>query len=220
MRRAQERLAHDGSAVRSEQSGSNGSYRCGRSKNDVASLPKKRGTVPIESLQLCSAAWNGPSINLRPNNFLFWPTSTISEPEQLFRSIYPKFLRRDPPDETTLFSPKSGPLPGPYKWGIIGKHDRTLEPLIRTGSIVQIDTRRREITPRKEWARELQRPIYFLRAGGAYFCGWCEFDPLGEILTLVPHPLSPASSRRWKYRKEIETIGRVVAVVVRSTPSR
>ena len=29
----------------------------------------------------------------------------------------------------------------------------------------------------------------------------------------MPHPISPASSRRWKYRKEIETIGRVVAVI-------
>jgi transcriptional regulator with XRE-family HTH domain len=104
------------------------------------------------------------------------------KPEQLIGSIYPDSLGRDPPpDETTLLSPESGPSPAPYKWGIIGKHDRTLEPLIPTGSIVQIDTRRREIPPRKEWARELQRPIYFLRAGDACFCGWCEFDPIGEI---------------------------------------
>jgi transcriptional regulator with XRE-family HTH domain len=142
------------------------------------------------------------------------------QPEQLFRTMYPDSLGRDPPhDETTLLSPESGPLPGPYKWGIIGKHDRTLEPLVPGGSIVQIDTRRREISPRKEYAQELQRPIYFLTTGDAYFCGWCEFDPLGEILTLVPHPLSTASTRRWKYRKEIETIGRVVAVTIRSTPS-
>jgi hypothetical protein len=66
----------------------------------------------------------------------------------------------------------------------------------------------------------LQRPIYFLTTGDAYFCGWCEFDPLGELLTLVPHPLSPASSRRWQYRKEVETIGRVVAVIIRFRPSR
>ena len=133
--------------------------------------------------------------------------------EQLLGSIYPEFLGRDPPDETTLLSPVSGPSPGPYRWGIIGKHDRTLEPMVPTGSIVQIDTRKQEISRRKEWARELQRPIYFLTTGDAYFCGWCEFDPLEELLTLVPHPLSPASSRRWKYHKEVETIGRVVAVI-------
>ncbi len=120
-------------------------------------------------------------------------------PEELFRSLYPVSLRGDPPpDETTLLSPESPLLPAPYKWAIIGKHDRTLEPLIPTGSIVQIDTRKREISPRKEWARELRRPIYFLKTADAYFCGWCEFDPLEEILTLVPHPLSPASSRRWR----------------------
>jgi transcriptional regulator with XRE-family HTH domain len=143
------------------------------------------------------------------------------KPEVLFRTMYPDSLGRDPPhDETTLLSPESGPSPAPYKWGIIGKHDRTLEPLVPGGSIVQIDARRREISPRKEYEHELQRPIYFLTTGDAYFCGWCELDPLGEILTLVPHPLSPASGRRWKYRKEIETIGRVVAVMIRSTPSR
>jgi transcriptional regulator with XRE-family HTH domain len=140
-------------------------------------------------------------------------------PEQLLSSIYPDSLGRNPPpDETTLLSPESGPAP--YKWGIIGKHDRTLEPLVPTGSVIQIDTRKREIPPHKEWARELQRPIYFFKAGDAYYCGWCELDPLGELLTLVPHPLSPASNRSWQYRQEVEMIGRVVAVIVRFTPSR
>ena len=142
-------------------------------------------------------------------------------PKKLLGAIYPDSLGLDPlPDETRLLSPVGGLSTAPYKWGIIGKHDRTLEPLIPTGSIVRIDTRKREISPRTEWTGELQRPIYFLKTAEAYFCGWCELDPLGEILTLVPHPLSPASSRRWKYRKEVETIGRVVAVIVQSTPSR
>jgi transcriptional regulator with XRE-family HTH domain len=136
------------------------------------------------------------------------------DPVELFRSIYPDTVGSDlPPDETALLSPESGPSPAPYKWGIIGKHDRTLEPLIPAGSVVQIDIRRREISPRKECGRELQRPIHFFKAGDTYFCGWCEFDPLGELLTLVPHPLSPASSRRWNYRKEVETIGRVVPLL-------
>jgi len=140
------------------------------------------------------------------------------KPEQLLSSNYPNSFGRDPPpDETTLLSPEGGPAP--YKWGSLGKHDRTLEPLIPTGSVVLIDTRRREILPSKESAPELQRPIYFLKTGDAYYCGWCELDPLGELLTLVPHPLSPASIRRWQYRKEVEMIGRVVAVIVPFTPS-
>jgi hypothetical protein len=51
----------------------------------------------------------------------------------------------------------------------------------------------------------------------AYVCGWCELDRNSEWLTLIPHPLPPASSRRWKYRTEIESLGRVVAVAVQLT---
>jgi hypothetical protein len=117
----------------------------------------------------------------------------------LFSELAVRFARekpgRDPPpDETTLLSPESGPSPAPYKWGIIGNHDRTLEPLIPTGSTVLIDTQKREISPHKDWARELQRPIYFLTTGDAYFCGWCEFDPLGNYWPWCPIPfhLPPA----------------------------
>jgi transcriptional regulator with XRE-family HTH domain len=43
------------------------------------------------------------------------------QPEQLFRSMYPDSLGRDPPpSETTLLSPESGPSPGPYKWASSG----------------------------------------------------------------------------------------------------
>jgi hypothetical protein len=68
---------------------------------------------------------------------------------------------------------------------------------------------------RKDWKHEFQRPIYFLMTREGYVCGWCELDKKSEWLTLVPHPLSPASSRRWKYRTEIENLGRVVVVAIR-----
>jgi transcriptional regulator with XRE-family HTH domain len=119
------------------------------------------------------------------------------------------------PDETALLSPANGLLPSPYRRGIIGKRDRTLEPMIPPGSIVHIDTQRRAITLQKNWKHEFQRPLYFLRTRDGYVCGWCELDKDSEWLTLVPHPLSPASSRRWKYRAEIENLGRVVVVAIR-----
>ena len=170
-----------------------------------------------------SASWLG-RLEKRPHGLTVNKLIVLAhiydvKPEQLLSSIYPESLGRDPPpDETTLLSQESGPTH--HRWGIIGRHDQTLEPLVPTGSVVQIDTRRREISPRKESVRELQRPIYFVKAGDTYYCGWCELDPLGELLTLVAHPLSPASSRRWQYRKEVEVIGRVVVVIVRFTPSR
>jgi transcriptional regulator with XRE-family HTH domain len=129
--------------------------------------------------------------------------------------LLPDTLGRDqPPDETGLLSVHNCLLATSYRRGIIGKRDRTLDPMIPAGSIVQIDTQRRAISSRKDWTHEFHRPIYFLMAREGYFCGWCELDN-SEWLTLVPHPLSPASSRRWKYRTEIENLGRVVGVAVR-----
>ena len=125
-------------------------------------------------------------------------------------------LGRDtPPDETALLSLGNGELSMPFRRGIIGKRDRTLDPMIPAGSIVQIDTRKRAISLRKDWPHEFHRPIYFLMTRDAYACGWCELDKKSEWLTLIPHPLSPESSRRWRYRKEIESIGRVIVVAVR-----
>ena len=95
-----------------------------------------------------------------------------------------------------------------YRRGIIGKRDRTLDPMIPPGSIVHIDTRERSISTSKSWAHDW--PIYFLMTRDGYVCGWCELDGDSEWLTLIPHPLSPAPSRRWKYRTEIENLGRVV----------
>jgi transcriptional regulator with XRE-family HTH domain len=131
--------------------------------------------------------------------------------------LIPDTAGPEPPDETNLLSPENGLLPGPYRWGIIGKRDRTLEPMIPPGSIVQIDTRQRAISSKKDWTHEFQRPIYFLMTREGYVCGWCELDRNSEWLTLIPHPLSPASSRRWKYRTEIEGLGRVVVVAIRLT---
>jgi transcriptional regulator with XRE-family HTH domain len=121
-------------------------------------------------------------------------------------------------EDTTLLSVESGQMVAPYRRGIIGKRDRTLDPMIPAGSMVQIDTQKRAILSRKDWKHEFQRPIYFLMTRDAYVCGWCELDKSSDWLTLIPHPLSPASSRRWKYRKEIENLGRVVAVAIRLSP--
>ena len=48
-----------------------------------------------------------------------------------------------PPDETTLLAAENSSSLAPYRRGIIGKRDRTLNPMIPAGSIVQIDTQKR-----------------------------------------------------------------------------
>jgi len=118
------------------------------------------------------------------------------------------------PDETTLLPTENGPSHNPYLRGIIGKLNLTLDPMIPAGSKVQIDTGKREISPKKNWIHPLQRPIYFLKTKDGYFCGWCELDEDSQWLTLIAHPLSSAPSRRWRYGTEVENLGRVIAVTI------
>jgi transcriptional regulator with XRE-family HTH domain len=119
-----------------------------------------------------------------------------------------------PPDETTLLSPEVS-MNSSYLRGIVGNKDCTSEPMIPPGSIVYIDTKNRAISLRKDWAHEFQRPIYFLKTPHGYVCGWCEMSKDSEWLTVIPHPMSPVGSRRWRYRTEINCVGRVVFVAVR-----
>jgi hypothetical protein len=59
--------------------------------------------------------------------------------------------------------------------------------LIPAGSVVKIDTRKRQISSKKDWTREFQRPIYFLATREGNVCGWCELDKTSEWLNLIPH---------------------------------
>jgi transcriptional regulator with XRE-family HTH domain len=117
-------------------------------------------------------------------------------------------------NKTRLLAAEDGQSPAPYRRGIIGKHDLTLHPMIPAGSIVQIDTQKRAISNPGNWTHEFRRPIYFLRTKDEYVCGWCELDENSDWLTLIPHSLSPIPSRRWRYRLEIESIGRVIMVAI------
>lgn len=129
------------------------------------------------------------------------------------------FISDVPPDTTTLLPSEEGLMPSHYRRGVIGRRDRMLEPMVRAGSIVLIDTQKRTIASRRDWTHEFDRPIYFLITRTGYVSGFCELDRDTEWLTLVPHPLSYESSKRWRFRKEIEVIGTVAAVLMRRLAS-
>jgi transcriptional regulator with XRE-family HTH domain len=135
--------------------------------------------------------------------------------EKNANGLIPNTRLVEPPYRTRLLPLAGGSLQETNKRGVIGRRDRTLEPMVPPGSIVCIDTRKRAISLQKNWTHEFQRPIYFLMTPEGYVCGWCELDEDSQWLTVIPHPLSPASSRTWKYQTEIETLGRVVAVAIR-----
>ncbi len=94
-------------------------------------------------------------------------------------------------------------------YGYIGIEDDTLYPLIRPGSLVQIDSRQTRIEA-GSWQNECDRPIYFVELRDKYMCSWCELD--GSQLILIPTPQSRGRARHVRYPEEADVLGRVTAV--------
>jgi transcriptional regulator with XRE-family HTH domain len=178
----------------------------GLTAEQMIALCPASGTIPAHELSQVSS----------PNATLLLSPGPL---EQHAKHWLPDTFLTDPlPDATTLLPSGQGILPSHYRRGVIGQRDRMLEPMIRGGSVVLIDTMKRAIASRKDWTHEFDRPIYFLMTRLEYVTGFCELDKNAEWLTLVPHPLSYESSQRWRYRKEIEVIGTVVGVLMRREP--
>lgn len=149
----------------------------------------------------------------RPNSTLLLSQGRL---EEHLKQWLPETLVSDPPPEdTTLLAFHSNSLGEHYRRGVIGQRDRTMDPMVPPGSFVLIDTQKRAIARRKDWNNEFDRPIYFLLTRTGFVSGFCELDRSAEWLTLIPHLLSHESSRRWRYKQEIEVIGTVAAVFTR-----
>lgn len=98
------------------------------------------------------------------------------------------------------------------QYGYIGTEDFTMDPILRPGSFVQIDTDLNRLQP-APWRTEFDRPIYFIELREGYACSWCEVG--GSQITLLPHPLSGRSVRRFAYPDDAEIVGQVAAVAMR-----
>ncbi|HWH61078.1 MAG TPA: hypothetical protein VN682_25870 [Terriglobales bacterium] len=97
-------------------------------------------------------------------------------------------------------------------YGYIGLEDDTLYPLIRPGSLVQIDANQKKISA-EEWKTEFERPIYFVELRAGYVCSWCQMDR-GQLM-IIPHPQSHQDVRRFDYPSQAEIVGRVTGVAMR-----
>lgn len=95
--------------------------------------------------------------------------------------------------------------------GYIGLKDYTMYPLLRPGSVVQVDSRQRAIRT-SGWPNEYERPIYFVETRDSCVCSWCDLD--GSQLFLIPGPLSGQQLRRVRYPLDAEIVGRVTGVVM------
>ena len=97
-------------------------------------------------------------------------------------------------------------------YGYVGLEDYTLYPLIRPGSLVQIDASQRKLSAEK-WKTEFDRPVYFVELRSGYVCSWCQVDR-GQLL-VIPHPQSHQDVRRFDHPSQAEIVGRVTGVAMR-----
>jgi transcriptional regulator with XRE-family HTH domain len=172
---------------------------------DIRDLGKERGliTLPHTHLLRSTAGQLTPitktSLNLRKDVSLKH-TNLVS---RMFNSLsdFPIFLLQQADPRHALY-------------GYIGTEDHTLDPLIRPGSFVQIDTRQTKIS--RDFARrnEYERPIYFTELrNNRYACSWCQLD--GNYLFLIPSPQSHVEIRQFRYPQDAEIIGRVTVITMR-----
>jgi hypothetical protein len=102
-------------------------------------------------------------------------------------------------------------------YGYIGLEDFTLYPLIRPGSLVQIDSAQRKISP-APWKTDFDRPIYFTELRDGYVCSWCEIDR-GRLM-VIPHAHAHQDVRVFDYPSQAEIVGRVTGVAMRIVGDR
>jgi transcriptional regulator with XRE-family HTH domain len=98
-------------------------------------------------------------------------------------------------------------------YGYIGSNDDTMNPLIRPGAVVEIDTRQTKVPSTSPSPNEFEKPIFFVELRDSYAFGWCEMR--GRRLVIRPHPLSRAQHREFEYPREAEIVGRVIGYSTR-----
>ena len=95
----------------------------------------------------------------------------------------------------------------------IGTEDRMMHPLLRPGSLVQVDGRLRKVK-QSGWTSDYDRPIYLLEMREGYACCWCAQSRKDQLI-LQPHSLSTVAPRVLRYPDDVEVMGTVVGIAMR-----
>jgi hypothetical protein len=163
-----------------------------------------------------------PEYHLPVFNPLEGPNSTVLITEghlqERAQRLLPLSGARSIPENTALIS---GDVPSQrhrYRTAVVGRKDRALYPMIRPGAIVTVDTHQRAIASPKEWTNEFDRPIYLLHTRNGYVCGWCQLTEAGSLLNVVSHLMAKLDVLPLAYGKDVEVVGRVVAVAMSLQP--
>ncbi len=172
--------------------------------------------VPFQDLGKDQASFGVPRTNLIPE--------AKDEDEQL---TLPLRFRNDPEVQKTNLLHTLAAIWGgvPFSlarflnpehklYGFIGLADRTLSPLLRPGTFVEIDVTQRKVQPAPpESEGSFDRPIYFVELRGGFACGWCEIR--GDRLFLLAHPNSGVPTRQFAHPQEAEIVGRVTGIAMK-----
>jgi transcriptional regulator with XRE-family HTH domain len=118
----------------------------------------------------------------------------------------------DIPENTALIAGDMNSQRNRYRKAIVGRKDRFLYPMIRPGAIITVDTHQRAIASPKEWTNEFDRPIYLLYTRNGYVCGWCQLTEGETRLNVVSHVMAKLDVLPLTYGKDVDVVGRVVAV--------
>lgn len=124
----------------------------------------------------------------------------------------------DIPENTALITGHVRSQGNRYRKAMVGRKDRALYPMIRPGAIITVDTHQRAIASHKEWTNEFDRPIYLLYTRNGYVCGWCQLTEQGTRLNVVSHLMAKLDVLPLAYGKDVEVVGRVVAVSMSLEP--
>lgn len=103
--------------------------------------------------------------------------------------------------------------PQNLRFGWMGANDWSMYPLIPPGALLLIDDSRQKILT-SGWTHEWERPIYFLESREGYVCGWCSV--VGEHLVVESHPASSIQPRIYRYPGEIDLVGQVTGLAMRT----
>jgi len=96
--------------------------------------------------------------------------------------------------------------PARYRYAVIGSRDDTMSDLLPPRSLVEIDTAQSTVYV-SPWRTIRERPLYMIWHTDGLTCCWCQVD--GKDLTVLPHPLSRQSVRRFRMRSQATIVGRV-----------
>ena len=106
----------------------------------------------------------------------------------------PDDLITDPLPEQTMLLQSDRKMLEPFRRGIIGKDDRTMEPMILARSMVLIDSQKRALASRKDWTNGFDSPIYFLFARNEYYSvsvNWIR----SSVVNACPYPVTKTNNR-------------------------